>query len=127
MFRQVNPNPKGSYVGDCVVRALCVATGKAWHDVYLDICLEGFMMCDMPSSNRVWGNYLQSLGYKAYAIPFVCNGCYSVRDFCGEHFKGKYVVGTGTHVLTIVDGDYYDSWDSGDEQPVYYWTREEIN
>ena len=126
MFKQVNPNPRGSYVGDCVIRALSIANNKTWSDTYIDVCLEGFILCDMPSSNRVWGNYLKSLGYKPYVIPMTCNDCYSVKDFCGEHFKGKYVLGTGTHVLTVIDGDYYDSWDSGDEQPVYYWTKEDI-
>jgi hypothetical protein len=25
--------------------------------------------------------------------------------------------------VCAVDGFYYDSWDSGQEIPVYYWTR----
>ena len=28
------------------------------------------------------------------------------------------------HVVTVQDGKYYDTWDSGNEIPVYYWEKE---
>lgn len=83
-------------------------------------------MHDMPSSNAVWGAYLIDLGYKRYVIPNVCPACFTIRQFCELHPKGKYLLATGTHVVTVIDGDYYDTWDSGDEVPVYYFTKEEI-
>ena len=54
MFIYTNPNPQGSYVGDCVVRAISIATNKTWYDVYTDLTVTGLSMSDMPSSNRVW-------------------------------------------------------------------------
>lgn len=27
-------------------------------------------------------------------------------------------------MVSVVDGDYYDAWDSGKEVPVYYWHKE---
>lgn len=27
------------------------------------------------------------------------------------------------HVVCVQDGYYYDSWDSGNEIPIYYWER----
>jgi hypothetical protein len=48
-----------------------------------------------------------------------------VEDFCKDHPKGIYVLGTGTHALTVVDGNYIDVWDSGQEIPIYYFTKEE--
>lgn len=121
MFIKTNPNPAGSYVGDCVVRALSLAMGKSWYDTYTELCLQGLLLCDMPSSNRVWGEYLRANGYERHMIPNECDGCYSIKDFCGEYFRGKYIVGTGTHVVTVIDGNYYDTWDSGDEQPIFYY------
>lgn len=50
--------------------------------------------------------------------------CYNVKDFAQDHPKGRYVVGTGTHVIAVIDGNYYDTWDSGEEIPVYYWEKE---
>ena len=40
-----------------------------------------------------------------------------------EHSRGTYVVGTGTHAIAVVDGCYYDAWDSGNEIVLYYWKR----
>ena len=34
---------------------------------------------------------------------------------------GRYILATGEHVVAIENGDYYDTWDSGDEIPIYYW------
>ena len=124
-FIKTNPNPQGSYVGDCTIRAICIATKKSWFEVYTELALKGLQMCDMPSSNQVWGAYLRDNGFKRHVVPDTCPECYTVKDFCGEHFKGTYVLGTGSHVVTVIDGDYYDTWDSGDEQPIYYWSKGE--
>lgn len=125
MWKQFNPNPHGYYVGDCVVRALSIALGESWEDIYLGLCVQGLAFSDMPSSNKVWGKYLKNRGYHRYQIPDDYPADYSVSDFCGEHFKGTYILGTGSHVIACVNGNYIDSWDSGDENPIYYWTKEE--
>lgn len=124
-YLKVNPNPCGSYVGDCVIRAISLALDQSWSKTYLDLAIEGLMFCDMPSSNRVWGHYLKLRGYHRYVIPDTCPECYTMRDFAGEHFRGTYLVCTGTHVVCIKDGIIYDSWNSSDEQPVFYWTKED--
>lgn len=120
-----NPNPAGSYVGDCVVRALSFATGDSWADTYIKLCLEGLILSDMPSSNKVWGEYLKGKGYHRYIIPDTCPECYTVRRFSEDHPTGTYILGTGTHVVTVIDGNYIDSWNSGDEVPIYYWYKED--
>lgn len=120
-----NSNPKGSLVGDCVIRAITKLTDKDWDSVYIDVCLQGFMMKDMPSSNAVWGACLISKGFHREVISNTCPDCYTVRDFCVDHPRGAYLLAIGTHVVTVVDGDYYDSWDSGNEIPVYYFTKED--
>lgn len=116
-----NPNPDGTYVGDCVVRAIAIAQNTDWESVYIRMCTQGLVMHDMPSSNRVWGAYLKSLGYKKFVIPNECPDCYTVRDFCRDYNSGIYILCTGEHVVTVVDGNYYDTFDSGDEVVMYYW------
>jgi hypothetical protein len=123
MYTYYNPNPKQKRVGDCVIRAICKVLDMDWDDVYIQLCLQGFKMKDMASSNSVWGSYLKSKGFLQVTIPNTCPDCYSIRDFCEDNPKGTFVVGTGTHVVAIVDGNYYDAWDSGDEIPVYYFRR----
>lgn len=122
-YVRYNTNPINNLVGDCVVRAISILTDETWDDVYWGIAIQGFLMKNMPSSNSVWGEYLTRKGFRREVIPNTCPACYSVREFCMEHPYGKYLLATGSHVIAIVDGDYYDTWDSGDEIPIYYWER----
>lgn len=125
MYKFINPNPAGQMVGDCVIRALSIATKMDWETVYMRVCLQGYLMNDMPSSNAVWGAYLRTLGYRRYAIPNECPDCYKISDFCDDNPEGTFIVATGNHVVTVINGDYYDAWDSGNEVPIYYWVKEE--
>lgn len=124
MWQYINLNPKGKSVGDCTVRAIAIATGSAWVDTYLDLCLIGMIMADMPSANSVTTAYLRNKGFRRRTIPDDCPDCYSVKNFCEDHKEGIYVLGTGTHMIAVIDGNYYDAWDSGDEFPVYYFANE---
>ena len=125
MFHYYNPNPNNRFHEDCVVRAICKLEDREWDSVYLDLCYQGYIEKDMPSINRVWNKFLIRLGYSKYVIPNTCPDCYIVKDFCSEHSKGKYLLATGEHVVAVVDGDYYDAWDSGEEVPIYYWHKED--
>lgn len=122
-FVFANPNPKHNLVGDCTIRALSIATGKSWEQIFAELSLYGFVSCDMPSSNAVWGQYLTDLGYKRDIVQDSCPAC-TVRDFAARNPHGKYVLGTGSHVVCVADGDYYDTWDSGDEKPIFVWEAE---
>ena len=125
MYVPYNPNPKGNYVGDCVIRAISKVTNQDWEDTYINVCMQGFMLRDMPSANHVWGAYLRSQGFKEHLLPNTCPDCYTVRDFCVDYPQGTYMLATGTHVIAVENGQYYDSWDSGSEVITSYWQREE--
>lgn len=124
MFIKVNPNPNGLFVEDCVVRAISIATNRSWDDIYVHICIQGFIIKNMPSVNNVWGTYLSSIGFVRYNLPDRCPDCYSLRDFCYDHPYGTYILATGSHVIAVIDGDYYDTSDSGDLVPISVWRRE---
>lgn len=124
MWRYINPNPYGNLVGDCTVRAISIILNKDWHETYLYLAMRGYMIGDMSSSNATWGSFLKSRGFRRYVIPNECPDCYTIRDFCMDHPRGEYIVATGTHVVAVIDGDYYDTWDSGYQIPTYYWKKE---
>ena len=118
-----NPNHDGNLVGDCVIRAISRATGQTWDKTFAGVTEVAYEMKDMPSSNYVWAAYLKRKGFMKKVIPDTCPDCYTVRQFAEEHPRGSYVLGTGTHAIAVVDGNYYDSWNSGDEVPIYYFQR----
>lgn len=122
MFEFQNPNPRGNLTGDCVIRALSIAQNKTWDDVYLELISYGYDMKDMPSSNNVWSYYLHNNGYTRYNIPDTCPECITVKNFVTT-LEGDYILGTGTHVIAVKNGIYYDTWDSGNEIPIYYWKK----
>lgn len=121
MWVKCNPNPLGKQANDCVVRAIAIATQRSWQDVYADLCKQGRRMCDMPSSNSVWGTFLKEEGFRQFLLPESCASCVTVRAFCDRYPEGIFIIGTGNHAVAVIDGDYYDSWDSGDEVPSYFW------
>lgn len=121
MWIKCNPNPLGKTTGDCVVRAIAIATGRSWRETYDGLCEMGAIECEMPSSNSVWGLELKRLGAEQFLLPESCPDCITVRAFCNRFPKGTYVIGTGTHAVCCIDGDYYDSFDSGSEAPSYFW------
>lgn len=122
-YKYFNPNPSNLSVGDCVIRAISKITSEDWKTTYLKLVVQGYVMSDLPSSNRVWGEYLKSLGFQQKLLPNTCPNCYTVEEFCQDHPIGNFVLGTGEHVIAAINGDYYDSWDSGREVPVYYFER----
>lgn len=123
MWIHEQPNPSGLDVGDCVVRAIAIATDNDWDSVYLELVAIGFLVKDMPSANRISNIYLKEHGFKRYIIPDTCPDCYTVRAFCVDHPKGTYILATGSHMVAVIDGNYLDAWDSGNEIPVYYFQR----
>ena len=123
MFHEYNANPVGRRGADCTVRAIAKVTGQEWEKVYLDLSLYGLISADMPSANHVWGAYLTDLGFTRRIIPNTCPACYTVKDFANDHQRGKYILALNGHVVPVVNGDYFDTWDSGNEIPLYYWER----
>ena len=122
-YEYFNNNPSDKKVGDCVVRAVSLAMNESWDKTYIALSLLGFLMKDVFSSNAVWGAYLMQNGFDRYAIPNTCPECYTIADFAMDHPKGVYVLATGTHVVTVIDGSYMDSWDSGSEIPQYFFKK----
>ena len=118
-----NANPISRRGGDCTVRAISKVLGLTWEKVYMDLCLEGLLLYDMPTANHVWSHYLTKQGYRRT----VCEPPCTVEQFARVHSKGRYILALDSHVVAVIDGYYYDSWDSGGESVIYYWKRGERN
>ena len=122
-FVYYNPNPMGKYTIDCTIRAISKVMDMDWDTAFMKIAIQGFTDKSMMVDDKVWGQYLRNNGFRIRPLPDTCPNCYTVRDFANDHPKGRYLLKTYEHVIAVVDGDYYDTGDSGDEVPIYYYER----
>ena len=112
-----NENPLNRNVGDCTVRAISTALDQDWDTTYIGLCLEGYLLKDMPSSNEVWRSYLSRYGLERRPAPAHT----TVNEFARTHQRGTYLLGLNSHVVCIIDGTLYDTWDSGEKEVLYFW------
>lgn len=123
-YSYYNPNPIRNNTRDCAIRAVAKALDISWEDSFAKIAAMAYSMGQTMDYDPVWGAVLRMNGFKREIIPNTCPDCYTIRDFCKDNSKGTFVLGTGHHVVTVIDGVIYDTSDTGDEIPVYFWYRE---
>lgn len=123
-YRFFNPNPLGKFVGDCTIRSICAVTGLDWYEIHRQQSDLSRIMADMPSSDDVWWELLRLHGFRKVKLLDSCPNCYTVADFASDHPSGLYVLGPKEHAIAVIDGDWYDTWDSGATVPLYYLRRE---
>lgn len=95
MYVYFQPNPCGRAVGDCAVRAISAAFNIDWEEAFDILASFAKSMCDMPSSDQVWGAALRANGFRKAILPTYCPHCYTMEDFCKDFPHGIYVVGFG--------------------------------
>lgn len=125
MFIEYNPNPTGRRVEDCAVRAVSKALETDWEEAYAKLSMNGYLMGNLLNANEVIGALLRSNGFYRTSIPNTCPDCYTVKEFSNDNPRGTFVLGTGTHVVTVKEGNIFDSYDSSDFVPIYVWYKEE--
>ena len=125
MWRRFQPNPENLSTGDCTVRAICAVTGMDWTSAHAALCELAREMSDMPSTNRVWWAFLKAIGFRQLHLLDRCPDCFTVEDFANANPAGVYVLGPHEHAVAVINGDWWDSWDSGDTVPTYYFIKEE--
>lgn len=123
MWRYFNNNPRGLNVGDCVIRAISAATGMDWYTAHKALCDLSAELADMPSADRVWWTFLEQIGFTKKRMIDHCPDCYTVEDFCIDHPRGIYILGPHEHAVCVRNGEYWDSWQSGNTVPTYYFRR----
>lgn len=112
---EYNPNPQKKNTGDCSIRAYTKAADITWDEAY-DVAMEwGRKLAAIPDDHSVVHRILSKhFGYE-YTKPAKGEKI-TVNQFAIAHKHGTYVLWVRGHVVTVVNGHYYDSWDSGNRR-----------
>lgn len=108
-----NQNPKGLVqAGDCVIRAIALATKKEWKQVMMELaelsCETGYA----PNMTENFNIYLERNGWKKMPMPKHDNGTkYTTKEFCQAHKTGTFVVNIAGHTFCVKNGKVHDTWD----------------
>lgn len=125
-FHFHNQNPRNRITGDCVFRAISLATGKPYNECVMEMakkmCETGYVMNDKKGEDA----YLKSIGWIKQKQPKKPDGTkYTGREWV-RIFKGTCVAHIGGHhMVCIKDGKVWDTWDSTDGCVGVYWIKED--
>lgn len=129
LFKVFNPNPmhkQGTKVttGDCVIRAICKATGKDWYEVYDLLCAKGRQMGDWGNMVEVYTAVLDDLGFERVSVKRQKGvKAVNVKQFIEQHPDGVYILRLAHHLTCVYQGCCYDTW-YPDTNTIYcYWTK----
>lgn len=109
-----NPHPKGKKVGDCVKRAITIATGKDYMDVQRELNkLKKTTGCQKFNDTKNFKYYLEKillcpkLSFPAEKGKGRMNGLL----FAIKHPTGTFVLRMAGHICCCKDGVINDTWD----------------
>lgn len=129
MFIYYNPNPRSKNQekwkhNDCVVRAICAATGHSWESVYEILISLGKSKCLMPNDNIVVTIVLEELGFNKVKQCSIKDNL-TVKDISNKSKKDhrRYICRTGKHMVCCREGYIMDTWDSSNEIVKQYWVK----
>lgn len=123
MFIFYNPNPKHKMTTDCVLRMLSKIFNISWEEAFIKLCVIVLTEYEVPSSNYIWESLLERNGFIKRLLPNTCPKCMNVREFAHIFNQGTFVACTGSHVVAVINGNYFDSYDSGDLIVSYFYER----
>ena len=109
---------KKDAVGDCVVRALTIATGEDYQDVRKELWETSYENGDMPVGNKTYEAFLTKRGFvKEKKIQRYNLGNYPVSN------KETYVVVLAGHLVCLDQGLVRDLWDCRSKYPYCTWKK----
>ena len=129
--------------GDCVTRAIVIASGKDYKEVY-DRLAEGnknqrkgkrgrvskegkqTALHGISTSRKWFKDYMVELGFRWVATMQIGSGC-TTHLKASELPKGKLVCAVSKHYVAVIDGVINDTYDCSRDETrcVYgYWIKE---
>lgn len=125
-YKYFQPNEKDikDEYGDCVIRSLCKALDMEWLEVFDEITPISREMQVPFNCKPCYSKYLENKGFEYKGISNKKGSKRpTVKSFANEHREGTYVLRLAHHIVTVVDGFYYDTFDSGFYSLYGYWEK----
>lgn len=111
--------------GDCVTRAIAIASGKGYKEVYdLINNVAGKPVARSGVAKDVVAQVMKDLGFKWTATMKIGSGC-KVHLKADELPTGRVVCRTSRHLVAVIDGVVHDTYDctrDGSRCVYGYWT-----
>ena len=112
--------------GDCVVRAITIALGKQYEEVFNSLCDLSKQTGFFPNHDETYGLYLKQNGWIYNKPQRSGRGLKSLERFNSKGITA--IVKVRNHLVCVSDGKIYDSWDCKFYAANSYWTKEsELN
>ena len=117
VYYQPNKKDIKDQVGDCQVRALSKALNLSWieaFDLTIPLCRELQTYTIFDGCLEKTKESMRKLGFDYHGISNKRGSKRpTVDEFAKNHPNGIYICTVAHHVVAVVDGKYYDTWDSG--------------
>lgn len=120
-------------VGDCVVRAIAIATELPYSTVYVELSARAKMAGSKTTPRNgvardVYQPFLRDLGWHWQPTMEIGGGCH-VHLCADELPAGRLVTRLSRHLVAVVDGVVHDTYDSTRDgrRCVYGYFREFID
>lgn len=127
-FKYYQPNKKDlkDKVGDCSIRAFTKALKMEWLEVFDSLYPYAREAQCLFNQKGAYEPFLKDRGW--VYIPLKRDDKQTVTNFVSNHKGGTYIlyikVGFGTHLVTVEDGYFWDTWDCGQKYIYGYYIKE---
>lgn len=123
-WHKYNPNPKSRRIGDCTLRSYCAAFGITWEkafDIASKVAKDNSSMIQYVSEKVLTDEFGCTMDEKYNKKTVKGKDRITVNTFAMTHPYGTYILHVRQHQVTIKNGEYWDSWDSGDKKVDTVW------
>ena len=131
-YKYYNANTRNNDVGDCVKRAISLALGRDYDEVSAELNkLKRELHVDAFNLPYVYSRYLRKFNIVPKSLNPTAENAVTESEFAAAHPSGTYILEVGKakltsyskfkqyppsdHLVAVIDGDIYDSWDSSDD------------
>lgn len=129
-YKYYNANTRNNDVGDCVKRAISLALGRDYDQVGAELNkMKRALGQNAFNTPTVYNKYLKQFNVVPELLHPTAENSVTETQFAEAHPSGTYILEVGRpklrsgpynyylpdHLVAIIDGDIYDSWNSSND------------